>query len=74
MSSDYPKGPLPIDPKATAEEMIRLFGDEAGRMAFQRAMMFAECENLKASQEWLQVAEYIERITSVIFTHSEAIQ
>ncbi|MDF3626213.1 hypothetical protein [Brytella acorum] len=60
---DFPTVPLPIDPQATAEQMIRLFGDEAENMAQKRASMFLAQEDMDQARQWLIVTATVRELT-----------
>lgn len=46
---------LKIDPKTAAEEMIRLFGEEAAGVVRERASMFLARQDLENAHMWLSV-------------------
>jgi len=57
--TDFPTDPLPIDPKAAADQMIRIFGDEAEIYAQRRIAHFLSQADTERATQWLMVAAHI---------------
>lgn len=59
----FPTKPLPIDPKAAADQMIRIFGREAEIYTQRRITHFLEAGDVERATQWFMVAAHIREMT-----------
>jgi len=65
MTKSFPTGSLRIDPKAAADEMIRIFGDEAEVSAQRRIAHFLQQGDGVRVTQWFMVAAHIREMTAL---------
>ncbi|GBQ91523.1 hypothetical protein AA23498_1206 [Acetobacter nitrogenifigens DSM 23921 = NBRC 105050] len=61
--TDFPEGRAPIDPKAAAIELLRLFGAEAEEIAHRRIVGFMDDDDMDRVREWYMVKGHIRELT-----------
>jgi len=60
---EFPEGWPPLDPKAAADELLRLFGAAAEAMAHTRIMGFMAAGDIGRVNEWFMVKAHIREMT-----------
>lgn len=73
MATQRKKSALTINPKAAADEMIRLLGDDAANVARERAAMFLAAEDLENARTWLAVHVHVLEMLRTNARNGEAI-
>ncbi|GBQ96058.1 hypothetical protein AA23498_2525 [Acetobacter nitrogenifigens DSM 23921 = NBRC 105050] len=53
---------MPLDPRLTAEELLRLLGVQAEETALKRAAAFLQANDIDNARDWLEVRAHVRQI------------